>query len=155
MSIPESKVNIETDIESRSRKAWTYRYPVHNQNYVVMTIVDSGKLPVGLKVFGTFSTIEEANATAADISAENDFYDVLVAETNQFVPCPPTREFIEQVEYQEDKMNQIRDSFNQVKDKNAKKLKEALKKDIEDKEERARQLHGETTEDDVPALVED
>lgn len=137
MSIPECRLNIEEDIDSRSKIAWAHKHPLHNQNFVVMSIVDQGSPPSAIKIFGTFSSVEEANKVSAEIIAENDFFDVLVADTNKWLPCPASREFIEDIRYQETKMNQIRDGFAQLKEGNAKRLADSIKKDVEDKNTKA------------------
>lgn len=157
MSIPESKFNIEGDLEARSKVAWLHKHPVHNQNFVVLSIVDRGSPPAAIKIFGTFSSIEEANRVSAEIGAENDFFDVLVADTNEWLPCPASRHFIEDIHYQEQKMNDIRDGFTQLKENNAKRLSESIKKDVEDKKARAlaaEEAGGGPKEEATPELAE-
>lgn len=139
--IPESKQHIEDEIKARSDEAWTYTFPIRNQNYVVMSIVentntttDTDSTPTknrcaALKVFGVYGGLEEANRASATISKENDFFDVYVADTNAWVPIPPTREFVENIEYQEKKMTEIQDSFTALKERNAKNLAASIKKD--------------------------
>lgn len=135
--IPESTHNIEQNIDERSRAAWAQKFPVLNQNFVVMSIVDTGGPPAAVKVFGTFSTLEEANKVSAQISAQNDFFDVFVADTDAWLPVPCSREFVEDISYQEDKMDDIRKGFCQIKEKNAQRLSDTIKKDTEDKKARA------------------
>lgn len=124
---PESKQHIEEDIMARSEEAWGYTFPVRNQNYVVMSIVESS--PAAIKVFGVYSGLEEANRASAAISKENDFFNVYVADTNVWVPIPPSQEFIENVEYQEERMTEIKDSFAALKERNARNLVASIKKD--------------------------
>lgn len=135
MMTPERKEHIEEDIKGRSEEAWSYQFPVRNQNYVVMSIVESSKddpNPSAIKIFGVYGGLEEANRVSAKISNENDFFNVYVADTNAWIPIPPTREFIENVEYQEEKMTQIRDSFAALRERNAKNLASSLKKDMDE-----------------------
>lgn len=132
---PERKEHIEEDIKGRSEEAWSYQFPVRNQNYVVMSIVESSKddpNPSAIKIFGVYGGLEEANRVSAKISNENDFFNVYVADTNAWIPIPPTREFIENVEYQEEKMTQIKDSFAALRERNAKNLASSLKKDMDE-----------------------
>lgn len=141
MSFPECNVRIEENIEERSRVAWQHKFPVHNQNYVVLSIVDTGKLPAAIKIFGTYASIEEANGASAEISAQNDFFDVYVADTNAWLPVPCGREFVESTLYQDEKMNQIREGFSIIKEKNARAIADSIKKDREDKKERSLSAH--------------
>ena len=105
--------HVEKDIESKSNEAWTYKKVFHNQNFVVLSIIDASektvtkedgttettKLPPSIKIFGTFSSLEEANRHSKRINTENDFFHVYVADTNEWLPIPPTAEFIEDVEH--------------------------------------------------------
>ena len=136
-SFPESTSNIEQDIQERSAAAWKHKFVVHNQNYVVLSIVDAGKPPAAVKIFGTFASVEEANATSAEISAQNDCFDVYVADTNAWLPVPCGNDFVENIHYQEEKMNKIREGFAVIKEKNATAIAETIKKDREDKIDRA------------------
>lgn len=137
MSFPECNVSIEKNLEERSHVAWHHKFLVHNQNYVVMSIVDTGKPPAAIKIFGTYATVEEANAASEEISAQNDFFDVYVADTNAWLPVPCGRDFVEDTIYQNDKMNQIKEGFAIIKEKNARAIADNIRKDREDKKERS------------------
>ena len=128
LKIPESKTHIEEDISSRSDEAWSYEFPVRNQNYVVMSIAESS--PAAVKIFGVYPGLEEANRASATISKENDFFNVYVADTNAWVPIPPSAKFIENVEYQEERMTEIKDSFTALKERNARNLASSIKKEM-------------------------
>ena len=135
MSLPESKKHIEDDIESRSDIGWSYSFPVHNQNYVVLNIID---VPNGetsaIKIFGVYSSLAEANDVSEKISKENDFFNVYVASTNAWLPIPVTRDLVENVEYQEGELKKIKKSHEALKEREAKALVETMKKDKENKE---------------------
>lgn len=130
MSLPESKQHIEENIGERSTDAWNYVFPVRNQNYAVMSILEA---PEGeksaMKIFGVYGGLDEANRASEKISKENDFFNVYVADTNAWVPIPPSTDFIENVEYQEKRMTDIKDSFTALKERNAKKMVSEIKKD--------------------------
>lgn len=147
--------HVETDIEERSNEMWTYQKVFHNQNFVVMSIVDGYKSekkvkreendevvegdegfkivtvqnPPAVKIFGTFSSLEEANRHSKNISVENDFFHVYVAQTNEWLPIPPSAEFIEDVQYQEERLQGIRDAYAEMKTKNAKEVANKIKKE--------------------------
>ena len=130
MSIPERKEHIETDIKTRCDNAWNHVYPVHNQNFVVMSIVDvPEKKLYTTKIFGTFSSLDEANKISKAISMENDFFNVYVASTNAWVPIPPTKESIENIEYQEGLLTEIKNTYAALKERDAKNLVEEIKRD--------------------------
>lgn len=144
-SFPESSSNIEQDVRERSAVAWKHNFFVHNQNYAVLSIVDAGKPPAAVKIFGTYASVEEANAASAEISAQNDCFDVYVADTNAWFPVPCGDDFVENVHYQEEKMNKIREGFTTIKEKNARAIAETIKKDRDDKKDRAQksvEAHG-------------
>lgn len=132
MNVPESKKHIEEDIRERSKEAWGYVYPVRNQNYVVMSMMESEKNETSaIKKFGVFSGLEEANKVSAEISKENDFFNVYVADTNAWIPVPATREFIENVEYEEQRITDIKNYFTALKERDAKNVISSVKKDKE------------------------
>lgn len=136
MKTPESITHIEEDIRGRSGEAWSYAFPVRNQNYVVMSIAESSSgSPSAVKIFGVYGGLEEANRASATISKENDFFNVYVADTNAWLPIPPSTEFIENVEYQEERMTEIKESFTALKERNARNLASSIKKDMSVKEE--------------------
>lgn len=133
MSFPECKTNVEQNIEERSKTAWAHKFPVHNQNFVVLSIVETEGNFSAIKIFGTFATLEQANKVSAEISVQNDFFDVFVGETCEWLPVPCTREFVENIHYQEEKMEEIRKGFTQIKEKNAQRIADSIKQDMESK----------------------
>jgi len=135
--------HIEKDIQEKSNEAWTYKKVFHNQNFVVMSIIDASekvesnddgesitkKLPPSIKIFGTFSSIEEANRQSKIISTENDFFHVYVADTNSWLPIPPTTEFIEDVQYQEERLQGIKNAYADMRERSAKEVMDKIKKE--------------------------
>lgn len=147
--------HVEKDIQERSNEMWTYRKVFHNQNFVVMSIVDGFQTekvvereegdevvegdeglktvtvqnPPAVKIFGTFSSLEEANRNSQKISVENDFFHVYVAQTNEWLPIPPTSEFIEDVQYQEERLQGIKDAYADMKSKSALEVANKIKKE--------------------------
>lgn len=127
--------HVEKDIQERSNEMWTYQKVFHNQNFVVMSIVDGHetdegeKNPPAVKIFGTFSSLEEANRHSKSISIENDFFHVYVAQTNEWLPIPPSQKFIEDVQYQEERMQSIKDAYANMKTKSATEVADKIKKE--------------------------
>lgn len=130
---PEQHVHVEDDVHARSDEQWTYEFPVVNQQYCLMSIVDceDPAKPAAVKIFGCYSSIEAANAAASKISSECDFFHVYVCPTNAWVPVPPSPDFIENVEYQESRMKEIKDTFAALKDRKAKDVLRHLNKEAD------------------------
>jgi len=129
MNIRDTNSHIEGDFAERSEEAWRYKHVEHNQNFVVMSIVDAlDKNPAAVKVYGIYSSMEEANKVSEIISNENDYFNVYVASSNQWLPIPPTKEFIENVVYQEERMKDLHNSFTKNKERNAEQLKKLMNK---------------------------
>lgn len=128
---PDTKVHVEEDIQLRSGEQWDFEFPVVNQQYCLMSIVDceDPEKPAAVKVFGCYSSVEAANAAAAKISSECDFFHVYVCPTNAWVPVPPSADFIENVEYQESRMKEIKDTFAALKERKAKDVLRQLDKE--------------------------
>jgi hypothetical protein len=121
-SAPEKQVHVEEDVQARSGEQWDYQFPVVNQQYCLMSIVDCEDVekPAAVKVFGCYSSLDAANAEASKISSECDFFHVYVCHTNAWVPVPPSPDFIENVEYQETRMKEIQETFAALKERKAK-----------------------------------
>ena len=153
MSIPESHVHIEDDIKERSDEAWNYTFPVRNQNFAVMSIAESD--PSAIKIYGVYSNLDEANKASSEISKANDFFNVYVADTNAWLPIPPNRDFIENIEYQEKRMMEIKNSFTALKERNAKNLASSIKRDVIKVEDQVEDQVGDQVEDQVQDQVED
>lgn len=127
----EKQVHVEQDITERCAEQWNYAFPVVNQEYCLMSIVDcqDAKKPAAVKVFGCYSSVDAANAAAAKISSECDFFHVYVCPTNAWVPVPPSHDFIENVQYQESRMKEIQETFAALKDRRAQDVIRHLNKE--------------------------
>ncbi|CAM9097287.1 unnamed protein product [Ectocarpus sp. 12 AP-2014] len=126
----EKQIHVEEDIRERSDEQWDYTFPVVSQQYCLMSIVDceDNERPAAIKVFGCYASAEAADAAAAKISTECDFFHVYVCPTNAWVPVPPTAEFIENVTYQESRMKEIQETFIALKERKAKEVIRQLNK---------------------------
>jgi len=138
MNIRDQNTHIEDDFSERSEEAWRYKHIEHNQNFVVMSIVDAlDKNPAAVKIYGMYSSMEEANKVSENISSENDYFNVYVASSNKWLPIPPTKEFIENVVYQEERMKELHNSFTKKKERDAEQMKKMMnKKEREEKEKK-------------------
>jgi hypothetical protein len=129
----EKQVHVEDNISERCGEQWDYEFPVVNQQFCLMSIVDceDPKKPAAVKVFGCYPSVDAANAAATKISSECDFFHVYVCPTNAWVPVPPSSEFIENVQYQESRMREIQETFAALKDRKAKDVIRHLNKESE------------------------
>ena len=136
MALPECNTHIEEDIPERCDDLWNFTFPVRNQEYVVMMMIEATeKHPPAIKVFGTFPTISEANDMAQKISNECDFFNVYTAQTQAWLPCPPSPKFIEDVQYQESKLNDMKNMYAKMKERDAVNLRNQIKRDENKKED--------------------
>ncbi|CAN0557038.1 unnamed protein product, partial [Ectocarpus sp. 8 AP-2014] len=127
----EKQVHVEEHIPERCAEQWDYQFPVVNQQHCLMSIVDceDPQKPAAIKVFGCYPSVDSANAAAAKISSECDFFHVYVCPTNAWVPVPPSPEFIENVHYQESRMREIQETFAALKDRKAQDVIRHLNKE--------------------------
>ena len=136
MSSIEKTLHVEENIKERADENWDYQFPVVNQQFCLLSIVDTEdkNLSAAVKIFGCFSSEDAANAAAKKISSECDFFHVYVCPTSSWVPVPPKASMIEDVHYQEKRMSDIRDAFVALKERKAKEVIRHLEKDarIED-----------------------
>lgn len=149
MASMERNVHVEENIEERADENWGYEFPVVNQLFTLMSIVDTEdkNLAAAVKIFGCYPSEDAANAAAKKISAECDFFHVYVCPNNAWIPVPPSRKMIEDVTYQESRMNDIRDAFVALKQRGAKDVIRHLEKEakLEDElEEKKGEEHEKT-----------
>ncbi len=130
-SVGERQVHVESDVHLRSTEQWDFEFPVVNQQYCLMSIVDceDADKPAAVKIFGCYSSVEAANSAASTISSQCDFFHVYVCPTNAWVPIPPSADFIENVEYQESRMKEIKDTYAALKERRAKDVLRQLEKE--------------------------
>lgn len=131
MSSIERNVHVEENIKERSEENWDYQFPVVNQQFCLLSIVDTEdkELSAAVKIFGCYPSEESANAAAKKISSECDFFHVYVCPTSSWVPVPPKAQMIENVQYQEKRMSDIQDAFVALKERKAKEVIRHLEKE--------------------------
>lgn len=130
MASIEKKVHVEEDIKERAEENWDYQFPVVNQQFCLLSIVDTEdkSISAAVKIFGCYPSEEAANAAASKISSECDFFHVYVCPTSSWVPVPPRADMIENVKYQETRMSEIQDAFVALKQRKAKEVIRHLEK---------------------------
>lgn len=131
MASMEKNVHVEENIRERADENWDYQFPVVNQQFCLLSIVDTEdkNLSAAVKIFGCYSSEEAANAAAKKIQSECDFFHVYVAPTSAWVPVPPQARMIEDVKYQESRMTDIQDAFVALKERKAREVISHLNKE--------------------------
>ncbi len=135
----EKTVHVEENIGERAEESWGFQFPVVNQQFCILSIVDTtgdatGSSPPpsssasAIKIFGCYPSEEAANAAAAKISSECDFFHVYVCPTGSWVPVPPRPEMIEDVRYQETRLTEIQEAFVALRERRAKEVVRHLEK---------------------------
>jgi hypothetical protein len=131
MASMEKKLHVEENIRERAEDNWDFQFPVVNQQFCLLSIVDTEDrdLSAAVKIFGCYPSEESANAAAKKISAECDFFHVYVCPTSSWVPVPPQARMIENVQYQESRMSEIQDAFVALRERKAKEVIRHLEKE--------------------------
>jgi Family of unknown function (DUF5832) len=117
----DSATGIE-DVESRADDMFDRVVPERHKNprqkYALLTIV----APTGTnqttksgdmlqRIYGCTETLEEANAWAKRIRDSNDFFDVYTVELHEWVTLPPQVDKIDDVQFTDQRIQNIRDSY--------------------------------------------
>ena len=127
-------IHIEQDIEERLDLYWDFKPSdggVRNQKYVVMSIVapegTNQRAPsFGIKVFGCFATQEEAAAYCTKLQGECNFFDYYVMETLEWAKLPPVVERLEDVHYQEQELETLKNNVIQMRQNRAKIMEQRV-----------------------------
>ena len=102
------------------------------QDYVVLSILAPEgtnqilKTGIAIKVFGCFSTADEANKYAQRMSKECDAFDFFVLQTCEWARLPPEVASLEDVHYQQEKLEDLKRRAAGSRDESATRLRERL-----------------------------
>lgn len=88
----------------------------------------------GLKIRGVFATKDEASSHAKRLQKEDGLFDIYVVDMYKWLLIPPDRDMIEDVHYQEEKLEEIMNNYRENQ-KQAKIMFEKRKKDMVEKKE--------------------
>lgn len=64
-----------------------------------------------IRMHGAFPTIEEANKYSRALRDSNDFFDYYAVEMHEWVPLPPRLDEIDDIQYTDTRVQNIRDSY--------------------------------------------
>ena len=94
------------------------RHRLPRQKYAILTIVAPSGTNQTTKsgdmlqrIYGCTETLEEANAWAKRIRDSNDFFDVYSVELHEWVTLPPKLDQIDDVQFTDKRIQDIRDSY--------------------------------------------
>lgn len=144
-------IHIEEDVAERVECAWEFRPSsgyVRNQEYVVMCVVaphgtNQKCSDLAVKIFGCFPTKESADKYAAQLSTECNCFDYYVATTMDWLKLPPQVESIDDVNYQEEALNNIKQRMIDMRSARAKLLQERIEKDRIERKQNVQQIGNE------------
>jgi hypothetical protein len=90
---------------------------VPGQNYALISIVGPESPQkhdnFGLKIYGTFATKDDAAKHAKDLQKIDGTFDIYVVDMYQWLLIPPDRNKIDDVHYQEEKLEEIMSKYKE------------------------------------------
>lgn len=90
---------------------------IPGQNYALISVVGPDcpqkHEKFGLKIYGTFPTREDASKHAKELHKLDGDFDIYVVDLYQWLLIPPDRDAIEDVHYQEEKLEQIMTKYRE------------------------------------------
>jgi hypothetical protein len=111
--------------------------PIHNQKYVLLSFISPEGLMnckvKGLKVRGIYATEGEAKAACDKLKKKDKYFDVFVGEVGKWLPWDPSIKQVEEVKYDNKKLDKI---MSKLHEKETKSLNELVgrRKEMLDKE---------------------
>jgi hypothetical protein len=82
----------------------------------------------GLKIRGSFATIEEAKAKAKKLQKVDDIHNIALGEVGKWLPWDPSPDQFSSQEYAEDQLNQLMQRYRENEDSKNQMFKEAKMK---------------------------
>jgi hypothetical protein len=133
-------IHLEQNIEERVDMYWDFKPSsglVSGQRFAVMSIVcpegTSQKTPdFGVKIFGCFTSLEEANAYAKKLQTECNAFDYYTVETQCWAKLPPRVEKLDDQHFQESELEALKDTVIKTRQARAKMLEERILHDKAD-----------------------
>lgn len=155
-------LHIEQDVAERLDMYWDFRPStgaVRNQNYAVLSIVapdgTNQRAPsFGIKIFGCFPTHQEATEYSKKLQKECNFFDYYVMDTMEWAKLPPVVEKLEDVHYQEEELESLKNNVIKMRENRAKIMEERVLEARQDaKKKSLASLTGGDDDDDAAAAV--
>lgn len=140
-------IHLEQNIEERVEMYWDFKPSsglVSGQRFAVMSIVcpegTSQKSPdFGVKIFGCFTSLEDANAYAKKLQTECNTFDYYTVETQCWAKLPPRVDKLDDQHFQEGELEALKDTVIKTRQARAKMLEERILNDKADSKKKKQQ----------------
>ena len=103
--------------------------PIKGQEYICLSYLIKDNVLHALKFKGAFPSLELANKHAKEEQKKDPYYDVLVGEGFKWLPITIDYEGLTNIEYQEEKLQEIAKGYEENIN-NSKKMEEERKRDL-------------------------
>jgi hypothetical protein len=138
-------IHLEQNIEERVDMFWDFKPStglVDGQRFAVMCIVcpegtNQKASNMGIKIFGCFPTLKEANEYAKELQGECNVFDYYVVETQCWAKLPPSVEKLEDQNFQEHELENLKNIVVKNRQARAKMLEERILADKADSKKKA------------------
>lgn len=138
-------MHIDENVEERIELSWDFRPSsgyVNNQKYCVMSIVapngtNQTSKEFGIKIFGCFETVDQANDYAKALQGESNAFDYYTVETQCWAKLPPTVAKLDDQIFCEDELMDLKNTVIKNRVARAKMLEERILADKADCKKRA------------------
>lgn len=133
-------IHLEQNIEERVDMYWEFKPSnglVNGQKFAVMSIVcpegtNQKSREFGVKIFGCFTTLDEANAYAKKLQEECNAFDYYTVETQCWAKLPPRVDKLDDQNFQEGELEALKNTVIKTRQARAKMLEERILHDKAD-----------------------
>lgn len=126
--------HFEQNVEQRVDMYWDFKPSsgyVQGQKFAVMSIVcpdgtNQKAANFGIKVFGCFATLKEANDYAKELQTECNAFDYYTVETQCWAKLPPRVDKLDDQNFQEEELENLKNTVIKMRVARAKMLEERM-----------------------------
>lgn len=127
-------LHLEQNIEERVEMYWDFKPSsglVDGQKFAVMSIVcpegtNQKSTNFGVKIFGCFSSLQDANDYAKKLQGECNAFDYYTVETQCWAKLPPKVEKLDDQNYQEEELEALKNTIIKTRQAKAKMMEERI-----------------------------
>lgn len=127
-------LHLEQNIEERVDMYWDFKPSsglVDGQKFAVMSIVcpegtNQKSANFGVKIFGCFSSLQDANDYAKKLQGECNAFDYYTVETQCWAKLPPKVEKLDDQNYQEEELEALKNTIIKTRQAKAKMMEERI-----------------------------
>lgn len=155
-------IHIEQNVEERVEHFWEYKPStglVNGQKFAVMSIVcpegtNQTSKAFGVKIFGCFATLEDANKYAKTLQQECDAFDYYTVETQAWAKLPPQVEKLDDQVFQEGELESLKNTLIKSRIARAKMLEERIMHDKAESKKKAAAAAAAITDGSTPTVMD-